>query len=266
LAYLVRYFDTIEINSTFYRPARPSTAGSWAQRCRDNPNFRFTVKLYKAFTHDRSGSPGDEKAVKDGLAPLMAAERLGALLLQFPWSFKNEPESRQHLKQLLDRFREFPRVVEVRHGSWDQPGFYEYLGEQSVGICNIDQPTIGSSLGPSERSTAPVGYVRLHGRNYQDWFRQDAGRDARYDYLYTDEELNPWLEKIEQVSESSEETYVITNNHFRGKAAVNALQIKSRLCSQKVNAPASLVSSYPVLEPIVRKVESEGPRQAELFS
>ncbi len=263
LAYLAGYFDTIEINSTFYRPARPATADSWARRCRQNRNFRFTAKLYKAFTHDRSGSAGEEKAVKEGLAPLMAAERLGALLLQFPWSFKNEAESRGYLKSLLNRFREFPRVVEVRHASWDVAAFYEYLAAEDVGFCNIDQPRIGRSLGPSEKSTGAVGYVRLHGRNYQDWFRQDAGRDARYDYLYSEKELDPWLEKIEQISEDSQETYIITNNHFRGKAAVNALQIKSRLVGEKVKVPEPLVNSYPELTHFA--CQSETPRQAKLF-
>lgn len=263
LAYLAGYFDTIEINSTFYRPARPATADSWARRCGENLNFRFTVKLYKAFTHERSGSSDDEKAVKEGLAPLMASGRLGALLYQFPWSFKNEAESRRYLKSLLNRFREFPRVLEVRHSSWDLPAFYEYLATEDVGFCNIDQPRIGRSLGPSKKLTGRVGYVRLHGRNYQDWFRQDAGRDARYDYLYSEKELDPWLEKIEQISEDSQETYVITNNHFRGKAVVNALQIKSRLRGEKVEVPESMISSYPELAPLARR--SEPPRQAKLF-
>jgi uncharacterized protein YecE (DUF72 family) len=263
LAYLAGYFDTIEINSTFYRPARPATADSWARRCEENLNFRFTVKLYKVFTHERSGSTDDEKAVKEGLAPLMASGRLGALLLQFPWSFKNEAESQRYLKSLLNRFREFPRVLEVRHASWDLPAFYEYLAAEGVGFCNIDQPRIGRSIGPSKKSTGRVGYVRLHGRNYQDWFRRDAGRDARYDYLYSEKELDPWLEKIEQISEDSQETYVITNNHFRGKAVVNALQIKSRLRGDKVEVPETLINMYPELRHFA--CQSETPRQAKLF-
>jgi uncharacterized protein YecE (DUF72 family) len=254
LAFLVRYFDTIEINSTFYRPPIPKTAASWARRSESNPRFRFTVKLYKAFTHERSTSHRDEKVVKDGLAPLFDRDRFGALLIQFPWSFKNEPESRRYLKNVLERFREWPRVLEVRHASWDRPEFFEYLASQGVGFCNIDQPRIGRSLGPSEKITSPVGYIRLHGRNYKDWFRENAGRDARYDYLYSEDELDPWLDKIERVSADSAETYVIANNHFRGKAAVNALQIKAKVGGKEVEAPSSLVSTYPVLEKITRQV------------
>jgi uncharacterized protein YecE (DUF72 family) len=263
LAYIARFFDTIEVNSTFYRPPIPRTTASWARRSEANPNFRFTVKLYKGFTHERSASHREEKAVKDGLTPLVERDRLGALLIQFPWSFKNEPESRRYLKNVLERFREIPRVVEVRHASWDLPELYEFLASQNVGFCNIDQPRIGRSLAPSEKTTGPVGYVRLHGRNYKDWFREDAGRDARYDYLYSEDELEPWLDKIERVAEDSAETYIITNNHFRGQAAVNALQIKSKIEGKKVEAPSSLVSIYPVLETAAQPVGD--PTQKRLF-
>jgi uncharacterized protein YecE (DUF72 family) len=263
LGFLARYFDTIELNNTFYRPPARSAALSWARRVREFPDFRFTAKLYKAFTHERQPTPSDEKAVKEGLAPLLDAGRLGALLLQFPWSFKNEPDSCVYLQSLVDRFREFPLVVEVRHASWNQPEFYHYLADRAVGFCNIDQPRLGRSLGPSEKATGPVGYVRLHGRNYQDWFREGAGRDARYDYLYSEEELEPWLQNIHTVAESSAETFVITNNHYRGQAAVNAIQIKAKLRGRRVEAPASLVATYPVLENSV-KTASETP-QPKLF-
>ncbi|MGH9463853.1 MAG: DUF72 domain-containing protein [Vicinamibacteria bacterium] len=253
LTFLVRFFDTIEINSTFYRPPKPSTTASWVRRSEGNADFRFTTKLYKSFTHERAASQEDEALVKEGLVPLVEAGRLGAVLLQFPWSFKNDADSRRYLEGLLDRFREYPLVTEVRHASWDQPEFYEYLRERGVGFCNIDQPRIGRSLGPSERTTGPVGYVRLHGRNYRDWFREDAGRDARYDYLYTDEELDPWMDKVSRIAEDSAETYVITNNHFRGQASVNALQIKARLKKRKVPAPASLVDAYPVLSNVTTR-------------
>jgi uncharacterized protein YecE (DUF72 family) len=263
LSYLVRYFETIEINSTFYRPPTAKTTASWARRCQGNPDFRFTVKLFKGFTHDRSATPSDLETVKSGLSPLVDQDRLGALLIQFPWSFKNDPGSRRYLDQLLGDFHEYHPVVEVRHSSWNQPDFFEHLAGRGAGFCNIDQPRIGRSLGPTEKTTGPVGYVRLHGRNYKEWFREDAGRDARYDYLYSEGELDPWLEKIERVAEDSSETYVITNNHFRGKAAVNALQIKAKLTAKKVPAPRSLVTAYPALENITSS--EKGPSQGKLF-
>ena len=135
--------------------------------------------------------------------------------------------------------------MEVRHSSWDQADFYDELSDNGVGFCNIDQPRIGRSLGPSDKVIGTVGYVRLHGRNYQDWFRENAGRDARYNYLYSDKELQPWLDAIHRIKETSIETYVIANNHFRGKAAVNALQIKSRDFQQKGRSTALLGRDVP---------------------
>jgi uncharacterized protein YecE (DUF72 family) len=263
LCYLVRYFDTIEVNSTFYHPPSVKNTTSWAKRCRDNPNFRFTVKLFKGFTHDRTATSADRVTVKRGLAPLVEHDRLGALLIQFPWSFKSSPDSRLYLDRLLEDFNAYHPVIEVRHASWNEPEFFEHLADRGAGFCNIDQPRIGRSLGPTDKTTGTVGYVRLHGRNYKEWFREDAGRDSRYDYFYSEDELDPWLEKIERVAEDSSETFVITNNHFRGKAAANALQIKAKLKRRKVPAPRSLVNEYPVLESIA---SPEGaPSQGTLF-
>jgi uncharacterized protein YecE (DUF72 family) len=262
LSYLTGFFDTIEVNSSFYRIPPLRTTQSWARRARSNPRFRFTLKLYRGFTHGRDATTEDESAFKDSLAPLLEAGSLGAVLIQFPWSFKNERESRHYLSGLLDRFHGYPLVLEVRHSSWNVPELYQFLMEREVGFCNIDQPLIGRSLGPSERATGPVGYVRLHGRNYQDWFREGAGRDARYDYLYAMEELDPWIEKISEVSGTAAETYVITNNHFRGQAVVNALQIRYRLEGRRVKAPASLVERYPLLSEVV---EPDASSQRELF-
>lgn len=259
LAYLARLFDSIEVNSSFYRIPSARTTTSWAKRVRTNPRFRLTLKLYRGFTHERRASSPEAAELEHALEPLVDAGVLGALLLQFPWSFKNDPESLDFLERLLDRFQSYPLVVEVRHSSWMEPGFFGQLRERGVGFCNIDQPVIGRSIAPSEVVTGPLGYVRLHGRNYQDWFREDAGRDARYDYLYSEEELDPWIEKITELSETAAETYVITNNHFRGQAVVNALQIRARLSRKKVDAPASLVERYPVLSGIVNSdLESQG--------
>lgn len=247
LSLLAGYFDAIEVNSSFYRTPSVRATAAWARRSRFNANFRFTLKLYQGFTHARSATADDERAFKEAVAPFVDHGSLGAVLVQFPWSFKNDPESRSYLAELLGRFESYPLVVEVRHASWNEPEFYSFLAARSAGFCNIDQPLIGRSLAPSKRTTSPVGYIRLHGRNYRDWFREDAGRDARYDYLYGEEELDPWVEKISEVSETASSTYVITNNHFRGQAVVNALQIRSRIEGRKVPAPPSLLEHYPVL-------------------
>src|SRR5262249_1955863 len=140
VAYLARHFDTIEINSSFYGPPRPTAAEAWAEHSGDNPRFRFTAKLYKTFTHDRNPTQQHETDFKKGIAPLMEAGRPRALLLQFPWSFRNEPENRIYLRRLCDRFADYRLVVEVRHGSWIEADVLDELAEWGVGLSNIDQP------------------------------------------------------------------------------------------------------------------------------
>src|SRR5215212_9162987 len=150
LAYLARLFNTIEINSSFYRPPSTSTAEAWARRVADRKDFTFTAKLHRLFTHERGkATKKDEKEFRDGIVPLVKAGRLGALLLQFPWSFKNTDEDRLYLGKLLEQFREYPLVLEVRHTSWNNENVYEWLEERGVGVCNIDQPVFSRSIRPA---------------------------------------------------------------------------------------------------------------------
>jgi uncharacterized protein YecE (DUF72 family) len=248
LAYLARFFDTIEINSSFYRPFTAATARSWTRRIADAADFRFTAKLNRVFTHERGRATGeDEKAVRDGMDALASVGKLGAVLIQFPWSFKNTDDDRVYLAKLLERFREYPLALEVRHSSWSNPQIYEWLEELGVGICNVDQPLFEKSIKPAALITSQIGYVRLHGRNYQDWFREKAPRDDRYNYLYSLDELEPWITRIKEIAAKTKESYVITNNHFRGQAVVNALEIKATLTEQRVVAPTLLLEKYPAL-------------------
>lgn len=268
LSYLASFFDTVEINSTFYRPAPAPMAKVWASRVAHNPRFRFTSKLWQRFTHERTAWSADElRQARAGLEALAEEGRLGAVLVQFPWSFRNTPENREWLGDVLRAFKDLPRVLEVRHASWDAPEVFEALAERGVGFVNVDQPLFKNSIRPSARATSPVGYVRVHGRNYKDWFRKTAGRDARYDYLYTAEELEPWAERVQELADGpgAEEVYVVTNNHFRGKAPANALMLKSLVEGRQVPAPDVLYQAYPeALAPYAVPVSSADSGQAEL--
>jgi len=245
LEYIARFFDTVEINSSFYRPPSAKTATSWAKRVTNNSRFSFTAKLHRVFTHERGkATAADEKAFREGVEPLAKAGKLGALLLQFPWSFKNTEEDRLYLTRLLDKFKEYPLVLEVRHSSWNNLQMLDWLEERAVGICNVDQPLFAKSIRPQSLTTSPIGYVRLHGRNYQNWFRENAPRDERYNYLYSLEELDPWITRIKEVAKQTHETYVVTNNHFRGQAVVNALEIKSTVEEELVPGPGPLFEVY----------------------
>src|SRR3972149_3961493 len=147
--YLADYFDTIELNVTFYRTATPEMARSWVARVKANPRFLFTAKLWQQFTHERELTAAAEREFRPGMEVLLAAGKLGALLAQFPWSFKNLPDNREYLEKLAERFRDFPLVVEVRHASWNQPAFYEWLGGGGGG-CLATYPT-GTRARPSPR-------------------------------------------------------------------------------------------------------------------
>lgn len=248
LAYLATYFDTIELNNTFYRPPSAQMSRSWVKRVQANPLFKFTVKLYRNFTHEREAlSEADEKIFKEGLEPLLTAEKLGALLIQFPYSFHQNEANRRYIEELTEKFREYPLVLEVRHASWDRAFVYRFLKEKGMGFCNIDQPQISYGLGPTKKVTSRIGYLRLHGRNVKDWFREEASRDARYDYLYNEFEIFELAERIRQIAQEAEEVYVITNNHYRGQAICNALELKAKLEGKKVKIPEIMMAHYPQL-------------------
>ena len=248
LRYLAGYFDTVEVNSTFYRPVAPEAARKWAERVKENERFRFALKLWRRFTHEREAAFTREEidAVRAGLDPIAEAGRLGVVLLQFPWSFRNEEANREWLRDVANAFRAYPLAVEVRHVSWNDPAFYAELAERGMGFVNVDQPLFHNSIKPSARATSGIGYIRVHGRNYRDWFRKTAGRDERYDYLYTAKELEPWADRTRELADEPGVTdvYVVNNNHFRGQAVANAAMLQSQVTGGKAKVPPPLFETY----------------------
>jgi uncharacterized protein YecE (DUF72 family) len=277
--YLAQFFDTIEINTSFYGPLRADHAAQWLDRIAANPRFLFTAKLWQKFTHEAvpgasSGALGasgaaakisaeDERTVRAGFDVLRKAHKLGAVLIQFPFSVHRTPGTTAYLTSLLARFADYPLAVEFRHASWADAEILAILREHRAAFCNIDQPIIGRSLEPSDLVTAPVGYVRLHGRRYDTWFSENASVPSheRYNYLYSAKELAPWGDRIRNVSEQTRKVFAITNNHYLGKAVVNALQLISLLRGAKVDVPEPLRRHYPELDAIA----SQPPAAPTLF-
>jgi len=253
LAWVARFVDVVEINATFYRPVAPRVAASWIRRVAIVPAFRFTAKAHRSWTHETWDDP--EAVVTptlSGLAPLREAGLLGALLVQFPQSFHRTPESGARLARLLDVLHGWPVVVEVRHISWDDDRAAAWMHERDAGWCVVDQPRAGSRTAPARaRVTAPVAYLRLHGRNEASWFDPAAGRDARYDYLYAMDELRPLAATARTMGSQAKALYVIANNHFRGQALANALQLKHLIQGVEPEAPEDLVAAYPELGAVV---------------
>jgi uncharacterized protein YecE (DUF72 family) len=272
LRYLADYFDAIELNVTHYRQPVRRMSESWVRRVEAWEDFRFTAKLYRAMTHSpesgmdrvegsapgrgaggwRTVSDADLRAAaetyRQGIEPLVSSLRLLGVLLQFPQSFDNRSSHRDHLEALATLLVGLPLVAEFRHESWDREETQALLRRLGIGFCNIDQPDLRSTLHPTAYATSNLAYVRLHGRNAGNWFRRGLSPFERYDYLYDMEELEPWIDRVESLSASAEQVVVIANNHYRGKAPVNGLMMKSALARRPVKAPGCLVAAYPQLE------------------
>ena len=248
LAYIADFFDTVEINSSFYGPPVAKTTRGWVQRVSANEDFRFTAKLWKRFTHERgkAWTRSEVAKVRAGFDVLMESGKLGAVLIQFPWSFKRTEPNQEWLGDVTRAFSVYPLVLEVRHSSWLTPDFLRMLVEEGIGFVNIDQPLFSNSIGPTAHATSRVGYIRVHGRNYNDWFRKKAPVEQRYNYLYRADQLEPWVERAQEVAvdPATREVYVVTNNHYKGKSVANALMMKSMMAGGTVSAPAEVYEAY----------------------
>jgi len=248
LAILADYLDLVEVNSSFYRIPDPGFVRNWLEQSAHNSRFQFIIKLWQGFTH--AGEPvlgGEMSAFKLLLAPLHEHDKLATVLVQFPWSFKKSEQNMALLEQITNALRPYPCHVEFRHNSWQDPDLVALLRREKVGWVNIDQPVIGASIGPANVVTTPLAYYRLHGRNYQNWFREDADRNQRYDYLYSTAELEEWLPRVKETLPKTDKTVVVFNNHFKGQAVVNCFQLLALLSDSRPAVPRELAEYYPVL-------------------
>jgi uncharacterized protein YecE (DUF72 family) len=231
LEYLARYFDTVEINTTFYRPLRPEIGRLWVDRVSGNGSFLFTAKMGRRFTHERSLDPGEAAAFKDGLWPVLKAGRLGCLLMQFPWSFRFTAENREFFIRLRRLFHEFPLAAEMRHCSWLLEEALGTFIDYRVSFCNVDQPEHVRAMPPAAILTAGVACFRLHGRGEN--------------YFYSPSELDAWKSRIDRIAPLAERTFVVFTNVDGGRAAANALQLQARFDPGRRRAPASLAARFP---------------------
>jgi uncharacterized protein YecE (DUF72 family) len=288
LRFYAEHFDTVEVNSTFYGQPRADVTRGWVERT--PAGFDFSLKLYQKFTHPTmfkeaalKRAPGSEGPLLDllaqvthsdidefraGIDPLAAAGRLGALLAQFPASFKDTPATRDYLAQLLRAFRDYPVAVELRHRSWSDAiaDTLAMLNAFNAAWVQIDEPKFRFSIRQNYLpNITSFYYMRLHGRNAAQWWRHD-NRDDRYNYLYSGEELREFSETAGAANELVKKSYLYTNNHFSAKSVVNAVMLKAQL-GQPIEGeyPPELVDRYPEIRDLVT-VLPQARRPSRLLS
>lgn len=270
LRFLAPFVDLVEINSTFYGIPRPEHAARWADCVGAQAGFRFVAKLLTDFTH--TSEPPDfevwqEKARlwRAGLQPLVRRRLLSAVLVQFPITFHQGPNEVRRLGRIANLMDGLPLVLEVRHASWYTPPALHEIAGLGYSLAHVDLPPAWNHPPARHRPTGPVGYLRLHGRNDAQWFRHDAGRDDRYDYLYTPPEVGALARKARSIAAETDETFVVTNNHFEGQALANAIELRWLLNDRRpVPAPRELVAAFPHLASLV-EVRAGGGEPPSLF-
>ncbi|MGE5244700.1 MAG: DUF72 domain-containing protein [Betaproteobacteria bacterium] len=278
LAFYASHFDTVEVNSTFYGQPRAQVCRSWVERT--PPGFEFAIKLYQKFTHPEMfkrtltrGLPADAGAEADalealarpnrtdldafrsGIEPLANGGRMGALLAQFPPSFKNTPAAQDALGDLLRAFADYPVAVELRHRSWsdDLAATLTLLNGFGAAWVQIDEPKFRFSIRQNYLPNVKTFYyMRLHGRNVAAWWKHERAED-RYDYLYSAQELQEFVDTADAARRLVKKVYLYTNNHFSAKSVANAAMIKKQLGEPiEGEYPPEFVARYPELAGAVR--------------
>jgi uncharacterized protein YecE (DUF72 family) len=260
LQFYSHYFNCVEVNSTYYTYLSPKIVQGWIRKVIDSEDFIFTIKLHQDFTHKKDYDQQKIKAVNYNLDILAKEERLGGLLIQFPYSFPFTNVTAEYVRKLSEIFQNYNCFVEVRHSSWNNKQAMELFKELNLTFCTIDQPQVGKSIPFEPAITNDKAYIRFHGRNVEAWIQSinNYGKkqtyeeqSGRYKYLYSPGELVEIQQKIMEVREKVKEIYVIMNNHPTGDAVVNAFELIHLLEEKiKVDMPETVVKAFPRLQQI----------------
>jgi uncharacterized protein YecE (DUF72 family) len=248
LEYYSRLFDTVEINSTFYRPPAPAVSAGWVRKTPDG--FLFSVKLWQKFTHPgmyreatgeaASISAADVELFKSGIEPLVRAGKMAVLLAQFPPSFINDDWGRKILGAIINTFKDCRLAVELRHKSWsDDRGTAEILRRANVTWVRIDEPKFDISIAADVPQTSDISYFRFHGRNAETWWTGDV--ETRYMYLYSETEIEELAEQVRAASRTSKLTLAYFNNHWKAFAPRNARDLSKALQLSFGDWPQTLI-------------------------
>ena len=226
LPYYCRYFDTLELNVTYYRLPSLRTMGGIARKT--PPEFNFWIKAQQDMTHNRGQNPSIFRQFRECIRPIQESGKFRGVLAQFPFSFKGNHENASYLRDLRHELEGLNLAVEFRHNSWIKPEVFDFLKKQGITYCIPDEPNLPGLVPPEPHVTSEIGYVRLHGRNKKNWWGEGADR---YDYEYTEDELKEWREKIEDFGTAARVIYLLFNNCHLGQAVRNALMMQQILLS-----------------------------------
>jgi uncharacterized protein YecE (DUF72 family) len=260
LQFYSHYFKCVEVNSTYYAYISPKIVEGWIRKVSDSDNFIFDIKLHQDFTHKRNFNEQSIKAVRHNLDLLSNAERLGGLLIQFPYSFSFSDAAVQYVQKIKNIFPNYKCFIEVRHSSWNNDEALKFFKDADLTFCTIDQPQIGKAILFEPVITNNVAYIRFHGRNEEAWKNSINNygnkqnyeqRSERYKYLYSPGELVEIEQKIKSVQEKVKEVHVIMNNHPQGDAVANAFELIHLLeIANKIEIPGTILNAYPRLKEI----------------
>jgi uncharacterized protein YecE (DUF72 family) len=255
LAFYARHFPIVEADSTYYRPPSEPLTQGWADR--SPAGFVFDVKAYSLFTHHptrpetlwpdvRSGIRAEFEGKRtayaehldpdaldrawshfaDGLRPLQAVEKLGAVLFQFPPWFTPKRANRDELLALPSRLPGVRLCVEFRSPRWladdDRERTLATLEEAGLALVVVDAPP-SSGLPTVVAATRPdLAVARLHGRNEETWDQRRGSAAERFRYLYRRDELEPWVDRAAALAGEAHEVHVLFNNCYRDYGVRNA--------------------------------------------
>jgi uncharacterized protein YecE (DUF72 family) len=225
LDHYARHFNSVEINSSYYRIPAPRTLARMAEKT--PADFQFLVKLHQDMTHKNSTDRALYAEFKRSLAPLRESGKLRGLLAQFPWGFRKTPEALRHIAFLGEVLHRDPLNVEFRRDEWDAPDVLDYLRARGIGYCCVDEPALPGLMPQRATATSDIAYLRFHGRNSASWWGRGGG--DRYDYDYSEQELREWLGRIRELAQKARQVYVFFNNCHAGHAASNAMLMRELL-------------------------------------
>jgi uncharacterized protein YecE (DUF72 family) len=224
LDYYINHFKTVEINSTYYRIPHPAVMANIDKKT--PKDFEFMVKTPDIITHKRVNIESKIPEFLECLKPMQDSGKLKGLLAQFPYSFRFSPTNLNYLKHCEEILRPNPLYAEFRNDSWMNRDMYKTLKESQIGYVAVDEPPLPGLVKPELFNTTDIAYIRLHGRNSEKWWNGGA---LRYDYSYSDKELQEWKDKIEKIKGKADKVFVFFNNCHLGQAVKNARQMMSML-------------------------------------